>query len=105
MKLNLLFKLSNLNSNFALTLGYLNPALNNPAQKLRLWSRIMTCVSITCHKFVYNVMISYLLRKQVMSIDHVNHKHKRVFQLPFDKTIQSFIFVPSRGVYDADTRL
>ena len=32
IKLNLLFKLSNLNSNFALTLGYLNPALNNPAQ-------------------------------------------------------------------------
>ena len=28
----MLFKLSNLNSNLALTLGYLNPALNNPAQ-------------------------------------------------------------------------
>ena len=28
----MLFKLSNLNSNFALTLGYLNPALNNSAQ-------------------------------------------------------------------------
>ena len=26
--------LSNLNSNFALTGGYLNPALNNPAQKV-----------------------------------------------------------------------
>ena len=31
IKLNLLFKLSYLNSYFALTLGYLNPALNNPA--------------------------------------------------------------------------
>ena len=31
IKLNLLFKLSYLNLNFALTLGYLNPALNNPA--------------------------------------------------------------------------
>ena len=30
--MNLLFKLSYLNSNFALTLGYINPALNNPAQ-------------------------------------------------------------------------
>ena len=30
IKLNLLLKLSYLNSNFALTLGYLNPALNNP---------------------------------------------------------------------------
>ena len=27
----MLFKLSNLNSNLALTLGYLNPALNNSA--------------------------------------------------------------------------
>ena len=27
------FKLSNLNSNLALTLGYLNPALNNSAQR------------------------------------------------------------------------
>ena len=31
VKLKLLFKLSNLNSNFALTLGYLNPTFNNPA--------------------------------------------------------------------------
>ena len=30
--MNLLFILSNLNSNFALTLSYLNPALNNSAQ-------------------------------------------------------------------------
>ena len=28
----MLFKLSNLNSNLALTQGYLNPALNNSAQ-------------------------------------------------------------------------
>ena len=28
----MLFKFSNLNSNLALTLGYLNPALNNLAQ-------------------------------------------------------------------------
>ena len=32
----MLFKLSNLNSNLALTLGYLNPALNNSAQYLNL---------------------------------------------------------------------
>ena len=31
MKAEMLFKLSNLNSNLALTLGYLNPALNNSA--------------------------------------------------------------------------
>ena len=32
IKLNFLFNPSYLNSNFTLTLGYLNPALNNPAQ-------------------------------------------------------------------------
>ena len=32
----MLFKLSNLNSNLTLTLGYLNPALNNSAEDL--WS-------------------------------------------------------------------
>ena len=32
IKTEMLFKLSNLNSNLALTLGYLNPALNNLAQ-------------------------------------------------------------------------
>ena len=31
----MIFKLSNLNSNLALTLGYLNPALNNSALKRR----------------------------------------------------------------------
>ena len=30
----MLFKLSNLNSNLALTVGYLNPALNNTALQL-----------------------------------------------------------------------
>ena len=32
----MLFKLSNLNSNLALTQGYLNPALNNSAQRSNL---------------------------------------------------------------------
>ena len=32
----MLFKLLNLNSNLALTLGYLNPALNNSAQNVTL---------------------------------------------------------------------
>ena len=34
----MLFKLSNLNSNLALTLGYLNPALNNSAQPSNNWA-------------------------------------------------------------------
>ena len=39
--MNLLFKLSNLNSNFALTLGYLNPGLNNLAQVSAILKRKM----------------------------------------------------------------
>ena len=35
----MLFKLSNLNSNLALTLGYLNPALNNSV----LYSNLYVC--------------------------------------------------------------
>ena len=35
----MLFKLLNLNSNLALTLGYLNPALNNSAQNNFVCSR------------------------------------------------------------------
>ena len=37
----MLLKLSNLNSNLALTLGYLNPALNNSAQVINLKERII----------------------------------------------------------------
>ena len=39
----MLFKLSNLNSNLALTLGYLNPALNNSAQESKLAGRTVDC--------------------------------------------------------------
>ena len=38
----MLFKLSNLNSNLALTLGYLNPALNNSAQVSKLEEEVNT---------------------------------------------------------------
>ena len=38
----MLFKLSNLNSNLALTLGYLNPALNYSAQVIRKPNSIFT---------------------------------------------------------------
>ena len=44
MKLNLLFKLWYLNSNFTLTLGSLNTALNNPALMARLW--LLVCHSV-----------------------------------------------------------
>ena len=35
----MLFKLSNLNSNLSLTVGYLNPALNNSAQAINFIAR------------------------------------------------------------------
>ena len=38
----MLFKLSNLNSNLALTLGYLNPALNNSALEICLTEVVRT---------------------------------------------------------------
>ena len=38
----MLFKLLNLNSNLALTLGYLNPALNNSALVTNLRARART---------------------------------------------------------------
>ena len=42
----MLFKLSNLNSNLALTLGYLNPALNNSAQIIiHHFSKAVTTIS------------------------------------------------------------
>ena len=45
----MLFKLSNLNSNLALTLGYLNPALNNSAlifiERVRVNRSVMNLLS------------------------------------------------------------
>ena len=43
----MLFKLSNLNSNLALTLGYLNPALNNSAQVILASERPEVKLTVT----------------------------------------------------------
>ena len=52
-ELNFLFKLSDLNSNFTLTLGYLHPALSNPGQIVTLmWSLeplAIRLVAVTCN--------------------------------------------------------
>ena len=74
--MNLLFKLSYLSSNFELTLGYLNPALNNSAQqskegrkdntqrcektqvpKLRLFSFVCFWV-VTRHQYGISALVS-----------------------------------------------
>ena len=48
IKIEILLKLSNLNSNLALTLGYLNPALNNSGQVIKenVYSKTLTPISI-----------------------------------------------------------
>ena len=51
----MLFKLSNLNSNLALTLGYLNPALNNSA--LVFIIRLMKNSITLCRVAVNNEII------------------------------------------------
>ena len=48
IKLHLHFKLSYLNSNFVLTLGYVNPALNNPALLIKIDHIKITFPSRTC---------------------------------------------------------
>ena len=64
----MLFKLSNLNSNLALTLGYLNPALNNSAFNInvhvfdlytlftrkRLWPRPHELADILENRYFYH---------------------------------------------------
>ena len=56
VKLNFRFKLSYVNLNFTLTLGYLNPALNNPAQNVSPCNfyvfsiYIMTCTLVLYSK-------------------------------------------------------
>ena len=62
----MLFKLSNLNSNPALTLGYLNPALNNSAQSSSkcqgsiviwlLWRLEIIQKNKTAYTLEYNVL-------------------------------------------------
>ena len=58
----MLFKLSNLNSNLALTLGYLNPALNNPAQNIN---------SALASTFLLHLISLQSLLDQVMKLSKV----------------------------------
>ena len=49
----MLFKLSNLNSNLSLTLGYLNPALNNSAMGCTVKTRFSDTRLINTHTSIY----------------------------------------------------
>ena len=46
IKTEMLFKLSNVNANLAITLGYLSPALNNLAQKITVEALLATTLVI-----------------------------------------------------------
>ena len=78
-KLNLLFKLSYLSSNFALTLGYLNPASNNPAQN--------------CNSLLYGVLavhLSKIKRLQNAAARLVNYMPKHSHITPIRLTVGEY---------------
>ena len=60
----MLFKLSNLNSNFALTLGYLNPALSNSAliNKIKGFTKVKQHESFSGLIFFENYLINAGIR-------------------------------------------
>ena len=58
----MLFKLSNLNSNLELTLGYLNPALNNSARLFK---------SILSENFLYSLYSIKSLQCRQKELDRI----------------------------------
>ena len=58
----MLFKVSNLNSNLASTLGYINPALNNLAQgeKGFLWVLFSSFIALMCICYLFVFLSIYL---------------------------------------------
>ena len=79
------FKLSNLNSNLALTLDYLNPALNDSAllNKLKAMLRVLP----TTFKPVNNLIYCWVV-KQAASLFHSALFHYKLhdFCCPFSRT-------------------
>ena len=89
MKLNLLYKLSYLNSNFTLTLGYLNPALNNPV--LNFYYRLQSVL------FQFKAIVSEATIQLKMS-EHATVFSLIIGQSPFPKTnTQEFCLSGFRG--------
>ena len=63
-ELNFLLKLSDLKSNLTLTLSYLNPALNNPAQEIKNKLKLLHLMPYflcagTTHKFKIFSILGY----------------------------------------------
>ena len=78
----MLFKLSNLNSNLALTLGYLNPPLNKSALEIRI-------ASSSCHPQLVLRAKGNILRLQTLTI--LNRFLLLVFHTEFHKMYKSLM--------------
>ena len=70
IKLNLIFKLSHLYSNFLLTLGYLNPALNIPAQITLKLSFFYGNFSLWFCRIVPHRWMFEIVRKRSPTLEH-----------------------------------
>ena len=81
----MLFKLSNLNSNLAPTLDYLNPALNNSAllNKLKAMLRVLS----TTFKPVNNLICCWLVKQATSLFHSALFRYKlQDFCCPFSRT-------------------
>ena len=66
----MLFNPANLNSNLTLTLGYLNPALNNPAQDSR--NSRFRAMHVTCSfspSIFHNCLQMFVPRRYVIAVN------------------------------------
>ena len=70
----MLFKLSNLNSNLALTVGYLNPALNNSAQEFIYFRPINLRWGGGCLFNLENTMVSVLHKEVEYKVEKLKYK-------------------------------
>ena len=100
IKLNLLFKLSYLNSSFALTLGYLNPALNNPAL-----GNDASSVRNFCNRFSDVISRGNQCWRREMSADFSGYCFKPLdFQMKKVHTGKSFVFVWPQSPHVRESR-
>ena len=100
IKLNLLFKLSHLNSSFALTLGYLNPALNNP-----VLGNNASSVWNFCNRFSDVISRGNQCWRREMSADFSVYCFKPLgFQVKKVHTGKSFVFVWPQSPHVRESR-
>ena len=74
----MLFKLSNLNSNLAPTLGYINSALKNLAQgeKGFLWVLFSSFIALMCICYLFVFLSIYIFAHSLI--------HFLMYNIPFD---------------------